>query len=177
MVNIWVRYTIDDDEDSWSPQIVLLCVWIDFLTNIYIYIYIYIYVRELIHWVSNYQHHLPTIFFNQIPEMRTTEGCCVLFWKILDAATYKKRQNNSHLLSITQTIQIIREGDVGYFERKKDELINDLVFHRRCPWCNGYRRRKWTQRHEFKSWTGLIPFHIALIPLGKVWIKLFSLQL
>ena len=18
----------------------------------------------------------------------------------------------------------------------------------RCPWCNGYRRRKWTQRHE-----------------------------
>ena len=24
---------------------------------------------------------------------------------------------------------------------------------RRCPWCNGYRRRKWTRRHEFKSWT------------------------
>ena len=23
----------------------------------------------------------------------------------------------------------------------------------RCPWCNGYRRRKLTQRHEFKSWT------------------------
>ena len=33
---------------------------------------------------------------------------------------------------------------------------------RRCPWCNGYRRRKWTQRHEFKSWTRLIAFHIAL---------------
>ena len=46
----------------------------------------------------------------------------------------------------------------------------------RCPWCNGYRRRKWTQRHEFKSWTRLIAFHIALIPLGKVWIQLFSLQ-
>ena len=38
----------------------------------------------------------------------------------------------------------------------------------RCPWCNGYRRRKWTRRHEFQSWTGLIAFHIALIPLGKV---------
>ena len=25
-----------------------------------------------------------------------------------------------------------------------------------CPWCNGYRRRKWTRRHEFKSWTRLI---------------------
>ena len=35
------------------------------------------------------------------------------------------------------------------------------------PWCNGYRRRKWTRRHEFKSWTRLIAFHIALIPLGK----------
>ena len=41
----------------------------------------------------------------------------------------------------------------------------------RCPWCNGYRRRKWTRRHEFKSWTRLIAFHIAIIPLGKVWIQ------
>ena len=45
------------------------------------------------------------------------------------------------------------------------------------PWCNCYRRRKWTRRHEFKSWTKLIAFHIALIPLGKVWIQLFSFQL
>ena len=29
------------------------------------------------------------------------------------------------------------------------------------------RRRKWTRRHEFKSWTRLIAFHIALIPFGK----------
>ena len=47
----------------------------------------------------------------------------------------------------------------------------------RCPWCNGYRRRIWTRPHEFKSWTRLIAFHITLIPLGKVWIQLFSLQL
>ena len=56
-----------------------------------------------------------------------------------------------------------------------------------CDWCfwysnsriwrNGYRRRKWTRRHEFKSWTRLIAFHMALIPLRKVWIQLFSLQL
>ena len=38
----------------------------------------------------------------------------------------------------------------------------------RCPWCSHYRRRKWTRRHEFKSSTRLIAFHIALIPLGKV---------
>ena len=47
----------------------------------------------------------------------------------------------------------------------------------RCPWCNRYRRRQWTQRLDFKSWTRLIAFHIALIPLGKVWIQLFALQL
>ena len=34
--------------------------------------------------------------------------------------------------------------------------------------ARGYRRRKWTRRHEFKSWMTLIAFHIALIPLGKV---------
>ena len=46
-----------------------------------------------------------------------------------------------------------------------------------CLWCNCYRRRKWTRRHEFKSWTRLIAFLMALIPLGKVWIQSFSLQL
>ena len=34
-----------------------------------------------------------------------------------------------------------------------------------CPWCNGYRRRKWTRRHEFKYWTRLIALHIARILL------------
>ena len=34
---------------------------------------------------------------------------------------------------------------------------------KRCPWRNGYRRRKWTRQHGFKSWTRLIAFHIALI--------------
>ena len=48
---------------------------------------------------------------------------------------------------------------------------------RSSRWCSHYHHRKWTRRHEFKSWTWLIAFHIALIPLGKVWIQLFSLQL
>ena len=30
-----------------------------------------------------------------------------------------------------------------------------------CPRSNGYSRRKWTRRYEFKSWTRLIAFHIA----------------
>ena len=56
-------------------------------------------------------------------------------------------------------------------------LDSDKSHKRRCLWCNVYRRRKWTQWHKFKSWTRLIAFHIALIPLGKVWIQLFSFQL
>ena len=51
------------------------------------------------------------------------------------------------------------------------------IKHHTNRWCNCYRRRKWTRRHKFKSWTKLIAFHIALISLGKVWIQLFSLQL
>ena len=46
--------------------------------------------------------------------------------------------------------------------------LETYLIMRRCPWCNGYRRRKWTRQHEFKTWTRLIAFHIALIPLGKV---------
>ena len=57
------------------------------------------------------------------------------------------------------------------------EFFQYISSNWRCPWCNGYRRRKWTRWHEFKSWTRLITFHIALIPLRKVWIQLFSLPL
>ena len=56
-------------------------------------------------------------------------------------------------------------------------ISSGIICILRCPWCNGYRHRIWTRRHEFKSWTWLIAFHIALMPLGKVWIQLFSLQL
>ena len=57
-----------------------------------------------------------------------------------------------------------------------DYLLFNKYIDVRCPWCNGYRRMKWTRRYEFKCWTRLIAFHIALIPLGKIWIQLFSLQ-
>ena len=56
-----------------------------------------------------------------------------------------------------------------WMEKKLDGNYTRML--RTCPWWNGYRRRKWTRRHEFKSWTRLIAFHIALIPLGKVWIQ------
>ena len=70
--------------------------------------------------------------------------------------------------------------DIKLFAKNHKELetlIHTVRIYRMCPWCNGYRPRKWTWRHKFKPWTRLITFHIALIPLGKVWIQLFSLQL
>ena len=59
----------------------------------------------------------------------------------------------------------------------KNQLINVETLSSRGVRGVRYRRRKWTRRHEFKSWTTLIAIHITLIPLGKVWIQLFSLQL
>ena len=37
----------------------------------------------------------------------------------------------------------------------------------KCPWCNGYRHRKWTRRYEFKSWTRMIAFSHSTNTLGK----------
>ena len=53
------------------------------------------------------------------------------------------------------------------FLKDKNQLnINFPSYNHLYPWCNCYRRRKWTRRHEFKSSTRLIAFHLALISLG-----------
>ena len=75
-------------------------------------------------------------------------------------------QRTRKLMAMHKALHIRDDVDRLYVSRKEW----------RRPWCNGYRRRKWTRPHEFKSWTWLIAFHIALIPLGKVWIQLFSIQ-
>ena len=64
-----------------------------------------------------------------------------------------------------------------HWNKDEGEILRKITCSSWCPWCSRYRSRKWTRRHEFNSWTILIAFHIALIPLGKVWIQLFSLQL
>ena len=33
---------------------------------------------------------------------------------------------------------------------------NKVRINWRCPWCNDYRRRNWTWRQQFKSWTDCI---------------------
>ena len=47
----------------------------------------------------------------------------------------------------------------------------------RCLWCNVCAHRKWTWLPKFKSWTRLFVFRIMLVPLGKLWIQLFSFHL
>ena len=42
-------------------------------------------------------------------------------------------------------------------------------------WWSGYHRMKWTERHEFITWTRLLAFPIELKLFGKVGIQLFSL--
>ena len=61
---------------------------------------------------------------------------------------------------------------------KEEMLLREVpVVRGRCLWCNGYRRRIWARRHEFKSWTWLIAFHIVLIPLGNSELKPVKLRL
>ena len=79
-----------------------------------------------------------------------------------------------HFLPVHHLGMAFLAGSKAKIQQSKTNII---PLQRRCPWGNGYRRKKWTRRHEFKSWTRLIAFHISLIPLGKVWIQLFSLQL
>ena len=74
-------------------------------------------------------------------------------------------------------IKLLSETDI---QKDRPILFNELdweLIKHKCPWYNGYRRRKWNRWLVFKSWTKLIAFHIELKPLGKVRIQLFSLQL
>ena len=102
--------------------------------------------------------------------------------------TTNNNNNNNNDDKVKVKLATVVEGDrKGNFSRCKGGrysfpwiaplYLDPYLIMLRCPWCSRYRRRKWTRRHEFKSWTRLIAFHIALIPLGKVWIQLFSLQL
>ena len=63
--------------------------------------------------------------------------------------------------------------------------MNFSTLPKGCDWSPIYHSaisgRRWWQNDywlpEFESWTRQFAFHIALIPLGKLWILLFSLNL
>ena len=95
---------------------------------------------------------------------------------ILASASEKKKEKKKKRTCRIVNIAVPADNKRKIKENEKRDKYLDLlrelkISYKTCPWCNGYRRRKWTRRHEFKSWTRLIAFHIALIPLGKVWIQ------
>ena len=107
---------------------------------------------------------------------------------IYDCGKCECTGNNVLLCSVEKNCNfvIVGKNQLSYvcnFRCRDDPLSTGtrldpiILIITRCPWCNGYRRRKWTRWYEFESWTRQIAFHIALIPLEKVWIQLFSLQL
>ena len=116
-----------------------------------------------------------------IRRTRTTHVYVRRGWWGQYIAVFVQSKTPSHSKTPSNPFRTLtRKWEVHIFLKKSSLVFYYCVImytRRRCPWCNGYRRRKWTRRHEFKPWTRLIAFHIALIPLGKVWILLFSLQL
>ena len=81
------------------------------------------------------------------------------------------------MIDMSNRLMLFCAWKLGKTSKEISTYNENLKVQWRCLWCNGYRRRKWTRRHKFKSWTRLITFNIALIPLWKVWIQLFSFQL
>ena len=97
-------------------------------------------------------------------------------WSSLSTQVYNK-VTHTHL-SIKIYFGHIHDKILVLVKNNLTEELPSIMYKKwRCTWSNGYRRRNWTRRHEFKSWTRLMAFHIALVPLGKVGIQLFSFQL
>ena len=107
--------------------------------------------------------------------------CCQHYYFILFSHSWKSQRSlKVKIKNISEDETLLHKSIVlTKFYRNLVWFLCLIVYQHFwwCPWCNGYRCRKWTRQLEFKSWTRMIAFHIALITLGKVWIQLFSFQL
>ena len=118
--------------------------------------YIHKYIHRHSHWYTDSYTHRNTLKHTHI-------------YKHAHIHRHIEKQSHIHRHTHKQT-------HINKYAHIHKHIQKQTHIHR-YTWCNGYRCRKWTRWHEFKSWKKLIAFHIALIPLGKVWIQLFSLQL
>ena len=66
----------------------------------------------------------------------------------------KKRQERLITVANNGNGNIRAQNITTKLESRIRKKNNWLVYF--SPWCNGYRRRNWTRRHEFKSWTECI---------------------
>ena len=135
-------------------------------THTHTHTYIYIYIR--LEFIDILKRNYPNCVLNQVYNI------CRHIWISLCTAKYHWEKRKSIRIFHYKSISSIIDGLFRYSHPPTDCFVLSELF--RCPWCNGYRRGKWTRRLEFKSWTRMIAFHIALIPFGKEWIQLFPLQ-
>ena len=146
------------------------------IMSIYWYIYIYIYIAIALS-KSSRRHYMSThiVIYTFVPLSSGTGKCFINIWHLIEGGSgfsyisvTTRNRCRWLFMSISQSNALKENAYIDWI----------IVFNMwMCRWCNCYRRRKWTRRHEIKSWTRLIAFQIALIPLGNVWIQLFSLQL
>ena len=153
-------------------------LWKSRLENVIHIIYLYCYrssqpvlfilLQSLVRWqVSGHTATVLHFFsFQNLP--KTAHSAFVYF----TSSFFSKRFIRVQVVQSYLSTNIVKAGTNTYFISKWS-----ISYKYRCLLCNGYRRRKWTRRHEFKSWTRLFALHIPLMPLVKVWIQLFSLQL
>ena len=123
---------------------------------------VYGYGRFMLNWIvwnRAVYTDFALITYNVWWTIKPNQGRCPL----CDDYRLRKRTRRHEFKSWTRLIAFqTLHYDRLYFTHRWDPNRSLLVLWR-CPWCNGYRRRKWTRWHEFKSWTRLIAFHIALI--------------
>ena len=161
-------HSININKSITSSQCLCIRPFYSDTKNYYIYIYIYIYIGYLANHFLNlisdhFLHHENFSNHSQLVNKPRWQVC--------------KRIINANIFPSYKVIITIKTCWEHRFPWFSLAILPYQTSYWRCPWCSCYRRRKWTRRHEFKSYTRLIAFHIALIPLGKVWIQLFSLQL
>ena len=76
-----------------------------------------------------------------------------------------------------QALIVVIMNNFQIWNKKEHNIIISRVISRNYSYIitiiNDYHRMKWTRRTKFKSLRGLFGFHIAIIPLAKVWIQKF----
>ena len=122
-------------------------------------------------------HHVESCSITQCLS-QLVSGYQSLLQLFFSSCRRKERNKDKELLQPLRYINRIRNGKLVFLRwpvacAHVQSLVADshrslfAVCNWRCPWCNGYRRRKWTRRHEFKSWTRLIAFSHSTNTLGK----------
>ena len=83
------------------------------------------------------------------------------------------RQDSCNLSEISLIIfTVLWSTAPSPFIQHKFFLGSPAVSRVSCSWCNGYRRMKWIQWPQFKSWTNLLAFYKVSFPVVQFELKI-----